>query len=136
LSRVVSGLEDASREDLLALIGELRAMNASLLARIGEQDERIAVQDKRIAALERAASRNSGNSSMPPSSDDLPGRKAPPGRGGSGGKPGKRPEAPRVLWRPGYPACWWLRGLMSRSFSRLLACSSASSTGWSSGLMC
>jgi transposase len=32
---------------------------------------------ERIADLERAASRNSGNSSMPPGSDDLPGRKAP-----------------------------------------------------------
>jgi hypothetical protein len=31
----------------------------------------------RIARLERAASRNSGNSSMPPSSDDIPGRKPP-----------------------------------------------------------
>jgi len=97
----VPGLEDASREDLLTLIGELRAVNASLLARIGEQDERIAVQDKRIAALERAASRNSGNSSMPPSSDDLPGRKAPPRRGGSGGKRGKRLGAPGsgLAWR-------------------------------------
>jgi transposase len=97
----VSGLEDASREDLLALIGELRAVNASLMARITEQDERIAVQDRRIAALERAASRNSGNSSMPPSSDDVPGRKAPPRRGGSGGKRGKRPGAPGsgLAWR-------------------------------------
>ena len=32
---------------------------------------------ERVADLERAASRNSGNSSMSPSADDLPGRKAP-----------------------------------------------------------
>jgi transposase len=32
---------------------------------------------ERVAALERAASRNSGNSSMPPASDDLPGRGQP-----------------------------------------------------------
>jgi transposase len=58
---------------------------------IQEQAARLAAQDERIAALEalvaelreqldaavRAASRNSGNSSMPPSSDDLPGRKPP-----------------------------------------------------------
>jgi transposase len=109
----VSGLQDASREDLLALVGELQAVNAALMARIGEQDERIALQDKRIAALERAASRNSGNSSMPPSSDDLPGRKPLPRRGGSGGKRGKRPGAPGsgLAWRevpedtvPHYPA--------------------------------
>ena len=31
----------------------------------------------RIARLERAVSRNSGNSSMPPSGDDTPGRKPP-----------------------------------------------------------
>ena len=88
------GLEDASREDLLALIGELRAVNASLMARI-------AVQDERIAVLERAASRNSGNSSMPPSSDDVPGRKTPPRRGAGGGKRGKRPGAPGagLAWR-------------------------------------
>ena len=61
--------------------------------RLAEQDEQIAGHEERIAGLEarvaelreqldaalRAASRNSGNSSMPPSSDDLPGRR-PPGR--------------------------------------------------------
>ena len=59
--------------------------------RLGAQAEEIAGQAERIAALEamvadlrgqlaaaeRAGSRNSGNSSMPPSSDDLPGRKPP-----------------------------------------------------------
>jgi len=90
----VPGLEDAPREDLLALIGELRTVNAALMARIAQQDERIAAQDKRIAQLERALGRNSGNSSMPPSSDDLPGRKVPTRRSGSGGKRGKRPGAP------------------------------------------
>jgi hypothetical protein len=101
LTPAVPGLEDASREDLLTLIDELRAVNASLIARIAEQDKRIALQDKRIATLERAASRNSGNSSMPPSSDDIPGRQAPPRRGGSGGKRGKRPGAPGsgLAWR-------------------------------------
>jgi hypothetical protein len=58
--------------------------------RIGEQ-ERIAAQGERIAALgamvaglrdrleaaQRSGSRNSGNSSMPPGSDDLPGRGQP-----------------------------------------------------------
>ena len=60
-------------------------------ALIREQAQLIAVQAEQIAALEavvadlreqleraeRAGSRNSGNSSMPPSSDDLPGRKPP-----------------------------------------------------------
>src|SRR5215470_12199482 len=59
--------------------------------RIGEQERRLAAQAEQIAALEalvadlreqlaaaeRAGSRNSGNSSMPPSTGDLPGRKPP-----------------------------------------------------------
>ena len=58
---------------------------------IAAQAEKLAAQAEQIAALEavvaglreqlgtaaRAGSRNSGNSSMPPSSDDLPGRKPP-----------------------------------------------------------
>src|SRR5262249_52573764 len=51
----------------------------------------------RVERLERAASRNSGNSSMPPSADDLPGRTSPkpkPGRGKGGRKPGKQPGVP------------------------------------------
>jgi transposase len=58
---------------------------------VREQAQLIAAQAEKIAALEavvadlreqlaeaeRAGSRNSGNSSMPPSSDDLPGRKPP-----------------------------------------------------------
>jgi transposase len=39
--------------------------------------EQVKALQERIADLERAASRNSGNSSMPPGSDDLPGRQAP-----------------------------------------------------------
>ena len=53
-------------------------------ALIGEQAERIAALEamvadlrERLEAAGRAGSRNSGNSSMPPSSDDLPGRKMP-----------------------------------------------------------
>jgi transposase len=85
---VLEGLEDASREDLLALVREVLAVNAA-------QAERIAAQDKRIAELERLLSRNSGNSSMPPSTDGLPGRKKPaPRTGGKGGSRGKRKGAP------------------------------------------
>ena len=51
---------------------------------IGAQAEQIAALEAVVAGLreqletaERAGSRNSGNSSMPPSSDDLPGRRPP-----------------------------------------------------------
>jgi transposase len=73
---VSAGLEAASREDLLALIGllqrqeqasqeqivELRAANAALA-------EANAVLTARVAELEKKAGRNSGNSNMPPSTD-------------------------------------------------------------------
>jgi hypothetical protein len=51
---------------------------------------------ERVAALERAAGRNSGNSGMPPSTDDLPGRVKPTARRakGSGRKRGKQDGAP------------------------------------------
>ena len=41
-------------------------------------------------------------------------------------------EGSRVSWRPVYPAVWWLRGLMSRSFSRLVSRVSVASSVWSS----
>lgn len=111
----MTGSGEASREDLLRLVAELREVNAGLVARITEQGARIAVQEARIAELERLLSRNSGNSSMPPSSDDLPGRRKPAPRGGQGsGKArGKQRGAPGsgLAWRevpdqrvPHYPS--------------------------------
>ena len=70
-------------EDKDGVIADLRARNEELA--------------ERVARLERLISRNSGNSSMPPSSDDLPGKKPPerkPRRGGGKRKPGKQPGAP------------------------------------------
>ena len=112
-----------SREDLLALIAELRTVNVALQVRVAEQDARaveqdariaaqearIAEQDTRIAQLERALSRNSGNSSMPPSSDDLPGRATPRRRDGKGGKRGKRLAARDRGW----PGGWRTRSLLT-----------------------
>jgi hypothetical protein len=81
-------LEELSREELIAfaleqagVIVELREANAAL--------------EERVRRLERLVSRNSGNSSMPPSSDDLPGRAKPaPKRAkNSGRKRGKQPGA-------------------------------------------
>ena len=70
-------------------IGALRAENAEL--------------GRRLARLERIVSRNSGNSSLPPSSDGvLPGRGAPRRRAGGAArrKRGKQPGAPgrRLGW--------------------------------------
>jgi transposase len=82
-----------SRDELIVLVGEqarqicaLRAMNEDLAAK--------------LAKLEHLLTRNSGNSSMPPSMDDDPGRTPPvkPTRPGGGPKrnPGKQPGAPGV----------------------------------------
>ena len=86
----MTGYEQLSREELLGLLAERDRLVEELRARVAELEER-------LARLERLASRNSGNSSLPPSMDDLPGRKPPepkPGRGKGGRRPGKQPGAP------------------------------------------
>ena len=84
----------------------LRAANEALRVLLADKDAviaglrvRNAELEARVARLELLVSRNSGNSSMPPSTDDLPGKKPPAGkprRGPGGGKrrPGKQPGAP------------------------------------------
>jgi hypothetical protein len=75
-------------------------------ARIAALEAAVADLREQLAAAERAGSRNSGNSSMPPSADDLPGRK-PPGRqrraaGRAEGKKrrrGKQPGSPGAAMR-------------------------------------
>jgi hypothetical protein len=80
----------------------LRAENARLRMLLQDKDAQIALKTQnvelaeRVARLERLISRNSGNSSMPPSTDDLPGKKPleRKARRGGGRKPGKQPGAP------------------------------------------
>ena len=83
--------------------GRLREANERLRVLLEDKDAKIAGLEDRVARLERLISRNSGNSSMPPSADDLPGRKPPERRGrrGGGRKPGKQPGAPGAFlaWR-------------------------------------
>jgi len=74
---------DAVIAEQAAAIGELRADVVALAAEVRE--------------LRRRLGRNSGNSSMAPSADDLPGRTPPPPkpeRGRGGRKPGGQPGAP------------------------------------------
>ena len=64
---------------------------------LAEQGRAIGELRAEVAALRRRLGRNSGNSSMPPSADDLPGRAPPkrerPGKGSKRGR-GKQPGAP------------------------------------------
>ena len=78
------------------MVAALRAENAELTAENAELRAQITELAERVARLERLISRNSGNSSMPPSADDLPGKKPPERkpRRGSGGRPGKQRGAP------------------------------------------
>ena len=62
-----------------------------------DKDAKIAELEERVARLERLISRNSANSSMPPGTDDLPGKTPPEPRARRGGgkrKPGKQKGAP------------------------------------------
>jgi transposase len=79
-------------EQLLALVGELSARNE-------EQARLIAEQAERIAELERRLGQNSGNSSLPPSSDRF--GKPKPGslRKATGRRPGKQPGSPGTALR-------------------------------------
>ena len=66
-------------------VERLGLLNEDKDAENAELKAQIAGQAEKIARLERLISRNSGNSSMPPSTDDLPGKKPPerrPGRAG------------------------------------------------------
>ena len=91
---------DAARDAVIAV-------QARLIEALAAENTRLAGQVAGLAArveqLERLASRNSGNSSMPPSADDLPGRTPPRRKPPAGGtrKPGKQPGAPgsHLAWR-------------------------------------
>jgi hypothetical protein len=82
-----------ARDERIAEQGRLLAEQA---AAIGELKADLVAVMEEVRELRRRLGRNSGNSSMPPSADDLPGRVPPaakPKRGG-GRKPGKQPGAP------------------------------------------
>ena len=77
------------------------ASRAARDAEIAALRVRLAELGERVARMERAASRNSGNSSMPPSSDDLPGRRPPR----SQRRAAERADKRRRGKQPGAPGC-------------------------------
>src|SRR6478609_567035 len=105
--------EEMSRDELIALVGEQAQRMATQAARIAAQDAQItalatraaelmqANEDlaDRLARLEHLLSRDSRNSSSPPSKDDEPGKPTLPprskrGAGGPKRRPGKQSGAP------------------------------------------
>jgi transposase len=101
-----------SRDELLVLAGEqavrLAAQDGQITALAGQVADLMEANEQlaaKLERLERLLSRNSGNSSFPPSMDDQPGRRPPEGKGrrmkGGGRSPGKQPGAPgsHLAWR-------------------------------------
>src|SRR5260370_23293583 len=73
------------------------AVIAEQAAAIGELRSDVVTLAAQVAELRRRLGRNSGNSSMAPSADDLPGRTPPPAkpkRDKGGRRPGKQPGTP------------------------------------------
>jgi transposase len=104
---------DAARDAVITVQARVIEMLAAETARLAGQVTDLAA---RVERLERLASRNSENSSMPPSADNLPGRTPPRGRPGQQKKgerkPGKQPGSPgsHLAWsedpderKPHYP---------------------------------
>jgi transposase len=84
-------------DDLAVLAGVQGVLIEILEKRNAELSAQVADLTERLEKLERQVSRNSGNSGMPPSADDLPGKVAPepkPGRGDGKRRQGKQRGAP------------------------------------------
>lgn len=99
------GPEEVSRDELIVVVarqaGRLVAQDQQISDMAGQLSELMEANEAlagKLARLEHLLSRNSGNSSNPPSKDDDPGKPAPPdkqrGRGGPKRSRGKQPGAP------------------------------------------
>jgi len=71
----------SAHEQLVSAYGELASAHEELLSAHAELKGRYEQLEDKVAKLEHLLSRNSGNSSMPPSSDDQPGKTPPKGKG-------------------------------------------------------
>jgi hypothetical protein len=95
---MMAGVSAVAPDDDLAVLAEVQGVLIEVLeTRNAELAAQVTDLAARLARLERAMSRNSGNSGMPPSADDLPGKTAPapkPKRGDGKKRQGKQPGAP------------------------------------------
>jgi len=90
--------EEMSRDELIALVGRQDGQITAMAGQIADLIEANEVLAAKLARLEYLLSRNSKNSSSPPSKDDAPGKSPPEVRKRQGGGPtrsrGKQPGAP------------------------------------------
>jgi transposase len=78
LDHPVSDLESLSRDELIALARRQDAQIAVMAGQLADLMEKFEQQAAELAKLQHHLSRNSANSSMPPSRDDDPGSTPPP----------------------------------------------------------
>jgi len=91
----------------VASLGELREEAAGLRAQSAVLQEQVGQLREQVARLERIISRNSGNSSMPPSGDDAPGRKPPRRqRRAAEREEAKKRRRGKQPGAPGSAMCW------------------------------
>jgi hypothetical protein len=86
-----------SRDELVELVRRQDTQISAMASQLSELLEVNETLEGRLARVEHLLSRNSGNSSMPPSKDGDPGKTPPPAkpqRGGPKRKRGKQPGAP------------------------------------------
>ena len=101
-----------SRDELIVLVGEQAERIAAqdrqitaLATRIAGMDEAYEALAAKLARVEHLLSRNSGNSSSPPSMDDQPGKPAPQARSNRrGGAPKRKPG--KQSGAPGFHLAW------------------------------
>lgn len=96
---MVLDLEGLSRGELIALVRDQAAQLSDQAVRLSDQAAEVERLRAELEKIKRLFSRHSGNSSMPPSTDDIPGKGRPADAVGKKGKKtdrkrGKQPGAP------------------------------------------
>lgn len=98
--------EELSRDELIAVVRDQAAQLADQAVQLADQAVELERLRSELEQIKRVISRNSRNSSMPPSTDDLPGRsgKSKPAVGGKSG--GKKPGRGKQAGAPGSHLPW------------------------------
>ena len=98
--------EELSRDELIAVVRDQAAQLADQAVRLADQAVELERLRAELEQIKRLLSRNSRNSSMPPSTDDLPGRSGKPKPAGAGKPGGKKPGRGKQPGAPGSHLPW------------------------------